>query len=92
MEVYERPSQIANYLYHCSDEEFAEVFALYYHMHFNDIPSSHVYVEDADDVVLDKKAMQIDVDKLSEHLRYTLDEIIYDEDIDASAWWKGETA
>lgn len=88
MTITQRPSEIANYLYHCTDEEYAEVFALYNHLHFHDIPSANVDVEDADDIVLSANEMRINIDNLINHIRYTLEEIIYDEDIDSSAWWK----
>lgn len=90
MEITMNPSDIANYLYYCTDEEYAETFSLYFHLHYHDIPSANIDVTDADDIRLSSKDMRIDIDGLTNHIKYTLDEIIYSDDIDASAWWKGE--
>ena len=94
MEITQRPSDIANYLYYCTDEEFAEVFALYHHMRRRDIPSAAFPDEDVDasEISLSAYDMKINLEDLMYHIKYTLDEIIYSEEIDDSAWWKGEQA
>jgi len=89
MTITQRPSEIANYLYHCTDEEYAEVFALYHHMRRRDIPSA-AETKNADDIVLSAHDMKIDIDDITNHIKYILDKIIYSDDIDASAWWKKE--
>lgn len=71
--------EVAKYLHDdCVDEDFAEVFVRYYYM-------CKGYPEDRD---LNDSDMFIDVDELAKHIRNVLDEIIYSEDIDSSAWWK----
>lgn len=77
MNVYE----VAKYLYDgCTDEEFAEVFVRYYYM-------CKGYAEDRD---LSADDMRIDVDALMKDIRTAVDEIIYSDEIVASAWWKQE--
>ena len=74
--------EVVNFLKNCTDEDFAEVFVRYHY-------TCKGYAEDRD---LSADDMRIDVDALMKDIRTAVDEIIYSDEIDASAWWKGETA
>lgn len=78
MSIYE----VVNFLHDCTDDEFAEVFVRYRYM-------CEGYAEDRD---LSAEDMRIDVDALTKDIRTALAEIIYSDEIDMGAWWKGEQA
>ena len=79
MDMYE----VVNYLTTCTDEDFAEVFVRYYYTAIKG---------EAEDKALTADDMRIDVKKLVRNIETALDEIIYSDEIDSSAWWKEETA
>lgn len=87
MNITQTPSDIANFLYYCTDDDYAEVFALYTHMCFNSCPSAS---DDANEITLRPEDMRIKTDVITTHIKRILDEIIYSDEIDESAWWKGE--
>ena len=71
--------EIAAYLINLTDEEFAETFVL----------MKKMWKEERDDVALEKKDMlEFDIASFVRWLESVLDEIIFSEEIDASAWWK----
>lgn len=74
---------VVNYLANCTDDDFAEVFVRYYYT------AQKGYAEDRS---MDAEDMRIDVRKLGEDIGNALDEIIYSDEIDTGAWWKGGDA
>jgi len=74
---------VVNFLRHdASDEEFAEVFVKYFIL--RNSPISIV----SEELALQAKDMRIDIDALVNHIKGSLNEIIYSDEIDESAWWK----
>ena len=79
-------NDVVNYLTECDDEQFTEVFALYWKLrNVNKNASEQLRAED---IVLNADDMEFDVNELVTHLKDSLDEIIFSDDIDSSAWWK----
>lgn len=63
------------------DEEFAEFFVLYY----------KIFKTGNLDVELTKEDMvNADVDSIMKSIKDSVNEIIFSEEVDASAWWKQE--
>ena len=63
-----------------SDVEFAEIFASYYKIHFKQKRDGTIVQED----------MDFNIHELTTHIEKSLNEIIYSETMDASAWWKDD--
>ena len=62
-----------------TDEEFAEFFVLYY----------KIFKTGNLDVELTKEDMvNADVDGIMKSIKDSVDEIIFSEEVDVSAWWK----
>lgn len=73
---------VVNYLVDSTDEEYAEVFARYYHV-MTDLDFAR-----SEDFSMSKRAMRINIPHLCSIIHHALDEIIYSDEIDESAWWK----
>ena len=72
---------VAEYLSQgCTDEEFAELFVLFYLMNKESKPK---------DVRITKEVMKsTSTDAIAAHIKAILNEIIFSEEIDPDAWWK----
>ena len=62
-----------------TDEEFAELFVLYNKM---------VKTGDLDVELTKEDMVNADVDGIMKFIKDCVDEIIFSEEVDASAWWK----
>jgi hypothetical protein len=78
--VYPETYLIANNLDGLSDVEFAEVFAAYYKIHFKGKKDGIIVQDD----------MDFNIRELTNHLEKYLNEIIYSEEMDMTAWWKDD--
>ena len=78
--VYPESYLIANNLDGLSDVKFAEVFAAYYKIHFKGKKDGNIVQED----------MDFNIHDLVTHLEKCLNEIIYSEEMDKTAWWKDD--
>ena len=72
--------EIAKAIYNADDIQLAEIFAHYNKMRFDDRVENNLKRED----------MDFNVSEMCCNLESTLKEIIFDENIDASAWWKDD--
>lgn len=67
----------------CTDEEFAETFVL----------MNKIKKEERNDVVVETEDMlNFNAKEFAEWLADCLDEIIFSEEVDQSAWWKQKEA
>ena len=73
--------EIAKAIYNADDIQLAEIFAHYNKMRFNDRVENNLKRED----------MDFNVSEMCCNLESTLKEIIFDENVDSSAWWKDDT-
>ena len=65
----------------CTDEEFAELFVLMYKMWKNSDPEAKLTKDDM---------WEFNEFEFCDWLRFSLGEIISNDEIDQSAWWKQE--
>ena len=77
------PKEVAEWLINedgngASDEEFAEMF----------VYLRRISKGNTDDIKTSEEMTDIDVDKLCEWIKKSLDEIIFGEECDLFAWWK----
>lgn len=80
MNTFEMAKELTN----ATDEEFAEVFA-----YLNRFYKAKWLI--TDDNPLKQDEMDFNIDDLCEWISKSLDEIIFNEEIDSSAWWKDDS-
>lgn len=74
------PEEVAKYLKNTTDEEFVESIVLWY---------MYQKEEKSEEEALTKEDMQaVDTEKIAAFIKSILDEIIFSDEIDSSAWWK----
>lgn len=78
--VYSNSYLTARRILDASDVEFAEIFAYYYRWHWKNKRDDHITQED----------MDFNIRELVRHIEKSLEEIIYSEETESTAWWKDD--
>lgn len=80
-------NEAIDYLITAQDEEYAEFFVKLIKLIKIDPDGTTL----ADEISIDESDMRnFNLEDVKKYITDALDEIIYSDDIDASAWWKGE--